>query len=92
MSQNYLFRGIEIGTRIVNFFRNVSFTYVSEKSKRVIQNLSLDIPCGKTTKIKLMLGFYPPAEGDVIFGNHSLKHISFRDWWRKILWCCDAGK
>ena len=73
-------------------FRNVSFTYGSEKSKRVIQDLSLDIPVGKTTAIvglsgsgkttmiKLMLGFYPPTEGDVMLGNHSLKHISFREW------------
>ena len=73
-------------------FRNVSFTYGSEKSKRVIQDLSLDIPFGKTTAIvglsgsgkttmlKLMLGFYPPTEGDVVLGNHSLKHISFREW------------
>ncbi len=73
-------------------FRNVSFTYGSEKSKQVIQNLSLDIPSGKTTAIvglsgsgkttmiKLMLGFYPPTKGDVLLGNHSLKHISYREW------------
>ena len=73
-------------------FRNVSFTYGSEKSRRVIQDLSLDIPVGKTTAIvglsgsgkttmiKLMLGFYPPTEGDVMLGNHSLKHVSFREW------------
>jgi ATP-binding cassette subfamily B protein len=73
-------------------FRDVSFTYGSQKSKRVIQNLSLEIPFGKTTAIvglsgsgkttliKLMLGFYPPTEGDVLLGNHSLKNISFREW------------
>ena len=73
-------------------FRNVSFTYGSEKSKRVIQNLSLEIPygkttaivglsgSGKTTMIKLMLGFYPPTTGEVMLGDHSLKHISFREW------------
>ena len=73
-------------------FRNVSFTYGSLKSKRVIQNLSLEIPfgkttaivglsgSGKTTMIKLMLGFYPPTEGEVFLGNHSLALISFREW------------
>jgi ATP-binding cassette subfamily B protein len=73
-------------------FRNVSFTYGSEKSKRVIQDLSLEIPYGKTTAIvglsgsgkttmvKLMLGFYPPTEGEIYLGNYSLKHISFREW------------
>jgi len=73
-------------------FRNVSFTYGSQKSKRVIQDLSLEIPhgkttaivglsgSGKTTMIKLMLGFYPPTEGEVMLGNHSLNNISFREW------------
>ena len=73
-------------------FRNVSFTYGSEKSKRVIQDLSLEIPygkttaivglsgSGKTTMIKLMLGFYPPTSGEVMLGNHALRNISFREW------------
>jgi len=73
-------------------FKNTSFTYGSQKSKRVIQDLSLEIPFGKTTAIvglsgsgkttliKLMLGFYPPTEGEVMLGNHSLNHISFREW------------
>lgn len=70
----------------------VSFTYGSEKSKRVIQNLSLDIPYGKTTAIvglsgsgkttliKLMLGFYPPNEGEILLGDTPLSRISFREW------------
>jgi ATP-binding cassette subfamily B protein len=72
-------------------FKNVSFTYGSKKSKRVIQDISLEIPYGKTTAIvglsgsgkttliKLMLGFYPPTEGDVFLGSHSLKNVSFRE-------------
>lgn len=55
--------------------QNVFFTYGSEKSKKIIKGISLDIPAGKTTAIvglsgsgkttliKLMLGFYPPTEG-----------------------------
>jgi len=81
---------IESGLPVV--FKNVSFTYGSSKSKRVIQDLSLQIPFGKTTAIvglsgsgkttliKLMLGFYPPTEGEVFLGNHPLKNISFREW------------
>ena len=73
-------------------FRNVSFTYGSQKSKQVIQNLSLEIPygkttaivglsgSGKTTMIKMMLGFYPPTQGEVMLGNHSLRNISFKEW------------
>lgn len=72
--------------------RNVEFTYGSEKSKRIIKGLSLDIPAGKTTAIvglsgsgkttliKLMLGFYPPNSGQVLIGNRSLQRISFKEW------------
>jgi ATP-binding cassette subfamily B protein len=82
----------ELATGLPIVLRNVSFTYGSQKSKRVIQNLSLEIPYGKTTAIvglsgsgkttliKLMLGFYPPTEGDVFLGNYSLQNVSFREW------------
>lgn len=71
---------------------DINFTYGSAKSKLVIENLSLDIPqgkttaivglsgSGKTTLIKLMLGFYPPTQGDVKVGNTSLDQISFKEW------------
>jgi ATP-binding cassette subfamily B protein len=73
-------------------FKNVSFTYGSQKSKRIIRDISLEIPSGKTTAIvglsgsgkttliKLMLGFYPPTEGDIFLGSYSLKNVSFREW------------
>lgn len=72
--------------------QNVEFTYGSEKSKRIIKGLSLDIPAGKTTAIvglsgsgkttliKLMLGFYPPNGGQIMIGNRSLQRISFKEW------------
>lgn len=71
---------------------HVDFTYGSNKSKRVIQDLSLVIPTGKTTAIvglsgsgkttliKLILGFYPPNQGDIKIGNIPLNHISFKEW------------
>ena len=83
---------VEVDKESAISFKNVSFTYGSEKSKRVIQDLSLKIPFGKTTAIvglsgsgkttmvKLMLGFYPPNEGDIMLGNYSLKNISFKNW------------
>jgi ATP-binding cassette subfamily B protein len=83
---------VELEPELPISFKNVSFTYGSSKSKRVIQNLSLEIPYGKTTAIvglsgsgkttliKLMLGFYPPTSGDLMLGNNSLKHISFKEW------------
>ncbi len=72
--------------------QNIVFTYGSEKSKKVIQGLSLDIPAGKTTAIvglsgsgkttllKLMLGFYPPTSGTIYIGKRPLDKISFREW------------
>lgn len=72
--------------------RNLSFTYGSEKSRRIIKDLTLDIPAGKTTAIvglsgsgkttliKLMLGFYPPTAGNIDIGKKSLQRISFKEW------------
>lgn len=72
--------------------QNIVFTYGSEKSKKIIKGLTLDIPAGKTTAIvglsgsgkttliKLMLGFYPPTGGTIKVGDQSLQKISFREW------------
>lgn len=72
--------------------KNISFTYGSPRSKHIINNLSLEIPAGKTTAIvglsgsgkttliKLMLGFYPPLEGGIYIGETSLQNVSFREW------------
>lgn len=74
--------------------RNLEFTYGSEKSKRVIRGVSLDIPAGKTTAIvglsgsgkttliKLMLGFYPPTAGEITLGDRPLQRISVKEWRR----------
>ncbi len=73
-------------------FKNVFFTYGSEKSKKVIKGINLEIPAGKTTAIvglsgsgkttllKLMLGFYPPTDGVVAVGGQSLQKLSFKAW------------
>lgn len=74
--------------------KNVFFTYGSEKSKKIIKGVTLDIPSGKTTAIvglsgsgkttliKLMLGFYPPTSGSIYIGDRSLQKISFKEWRR----------
>jgi ATP-binding cassette subfamily B protein len=70
----------------------VNFTYGSSKSKLVLKDLSLTIPAGKTTAIvglsgsgkttmiKLMLGFYPPVTGEIYIGNTPLSKYSFKEW------------
>lgn len=82
----------EITTSRDLVFKDVSFTYGAAKSKRIIRNLSLHIPYGKTTAIvglsgsgkttliKLMLGFYPPTEGEIMLGSNRLHQVSFKEW------------
>ena len=71
---------------------NVSFQYNGKHSPIVLKNISLNIPSGKTTAIvggsgsgkttllKLLLGCYPPTEGDIKIGNSSLSQTSFKEW------------
>ena len=62
------------------------------KGDYVLENLNLTIPqnkvtaivgasgSGKTTVIKLLLGFYEPVKGDIKVGNYSLKDINPHLW------------
>lgn len=38
--------------------------------------------CGKTTLLKLLLGYYPVENGDIMIGNNNLNDINKR-WWRR---------
>ncbi|MCR4570898.1 MAG: peptidase domain-containing ABC transporter [Bacteroidales bacterium] len=79
-------------------FRNVVFQYEGPRSPKVLDGISLKIPhgkvtaivgasgSGKTTMLKLMLGFYPPAEGSISLGGIELKHYS-ESAWRKECGC-----
>ncbi|MDR2057978.1 MAG: peptidase domain-containing ABC transporter [Dysgonamonadaceae bacterium] len=72
----------------------VCFQYNGPHSHKVLENLSLFVPAGKTTAIvgssgsgkttllKLLLGFYPPVSGDIQIGNISLSQVSFKEWRR----------
>lgn len=68
-------------------FKNVSFKYPSNNSKKVLNNTSLYIKpgskiaiygksgSGKSTLIKLMLGFYGVDSGSISFNGVSIKNI-----------------
>lgn len=72
--------------------RDVAFRYSGAASRNVLDGLSLTIPrgkttaivgpsgCGKTTLLKLLLKFYPPAEGTICVGDSSLEEISPEHW------------
>ena len=71
--------------------KNISFRYTGS-TKNVIEELSLTIPAnkitaivgssgsGKTTLMKLLLKFYNPQEGEILYGEDQLQMISQRAW------------
>jgi ATP-binding cassette subfamily B protein len=74
---------------------NVCFSYDGAERDYVLDNLNLIIPqnkvtaivgasgSGKTTIIKLLLGFYPPTKGKIIVDNIPLDEINPHLWRQK---------
>lgn len=72
--------------------RDLSFRYPGTSNPFVIKDLTLDIRpgqttaivgesgCGKTTLIKLMLGFYVPQKGSLILSETDIRELD-RDSW-----------
>lgn len=70
---------------------NVTFRY-DELSDNVLEDITLEIPAGKvtaivgmsgsgkTTIVKLLLGFYPPKKGEILAGGTNLKNIRPSVW------------
>jgi len=77
------------------FMEQLSFQYASSGDGLVLKDINLKIPAGKvtaivgasgsgkTTIIKLLLGFYPPTKGRILLGNNSLHGYSM-DSWRRV--------
>jgi ATP-binding cassette subfamily B protein len=73
-------------------FRNVGFRYAGNSSPFVIDGLNLKINkgetvalvgesgCGKTTLIKLMLGFYIPQRGEIRLSGIDIKDLDNDSW------------
>lgn len=74
----------------------LSFQYEGPHSELVLKDVNLEVPekkvtaivgmsgSGKTTMIKLMLGFYPPSKGEIKVGDTDIRNISSRMWRQKI--------
>lgn len=73
-------------------FKNVMFQYDGPHSEKVLNDVSLTIEAnkvtaivgasgsGKTTMLKLLLGFYAPIEGQVLLGDIALNRYSDSAW------------
>lgn len=73
-------------------FHNVDFQYNGPHSKKVLDNVNITIPhnkvtaivgasgSGKTTMIKMMLGFYEPVSGEVLLGGSRICDYSPSVW------------
>lgn len=69
-------------------FKNVSFQYEGPKSTYVLKDINFTIPegkitaivgasgSGKTTLMKLLLKFYPPTKGEILFNGVNIESIS----------------
>ena len=73
-------------------FRNVDFQYNGPHSEKVLDGVSVTIPhdrvtaivgasgSGKTTMVKMMLGFYEPVSGEVLLGGRRIGDYSPSVW------------
>lgn len=73
-------------------FRNVSFQYDGPHSRKVLDDVNINIPAGKvtaivgasgsgkTTLLKLILGFYPPTEGKILLGGEPIENYCPKTW------------
>jgi ATP-binding cassette subfamily B protein len=72
----------------VVFFNNISFQYEGPKSPYVLKDINFTIPdgkitaivgasgSGKTTLMKLLLKFYEPTQGELLFNSENINNLS----------------
>lgn len=75
------------------YLSDISFNYEGVERDYILSHVSLHIPdgkvtaivgasgSGKTTILKLLMGFYPPVKGDIRIGNTPMD-IMNASWWR----------
>ncbi len=89
------FRIREIPEKADIIFQNVDFQYDGPHSNKVLDGVSLTIPAGKvtaivgasgsgkTTILKMMIGFYKPTSGNILLDKTPLKNYSESCWRRE---------
>lgn len=75
-------------------FKNADFKYDPHNPNKTLDGISITIPegkvtaivgtsgSGKTTMIKLLLGYYPLLAGEITIGSTNLQKYNLK-WWRK---------
>lgn len=73
-------------------FKDVVFQYNGPHSEKVLNNINIRIPhnkvtaivgssgSGKTTMLKMMLGFYEPVSGELLLGGYKISDYSPTVW------------
>lgn len=76
-------------------FKDVIFQYNGPHSEKVLNNISLTISAnkvtaivgasgsGKTTMLKMMLGFYDPIDGEILLGGNRISKYNSNNWRRE---------
>lgn len=77
------------------FVTNLSFKYTPNAIENILDDISINIPkgkitaivgasgCGKTTLIKLFLGYYKLSKGMISIGNQDLMSVNMKAWRRR---------
>lgn len=92
-SDEYYVRDIPVNSDIE--FKHVTFQYDGPHSAKALDDVSVVIPAnkttaivggsgsGKTTMLKMMLGFYTPSSGEILLNNRKISQYS-PSCWRKM--------
>ncbi len=82
----------DIPERATLRMEHLTFSYDPLNSVPTLQDIELTIPAGKqtaivgmsgsgkTTIVKLLLGFYPLSKGKILLGNRELENYNIRQW------------
>lgn len=73
--------------------QNLSFSYEPQSSRKTLEDINMEIPqgkvtalvgasgSGKTTILKLLLGYYPTQDGMILVGGKPISQYNLQ-WWR----------